>query len=135
MLTLNAVLTPTIGGADLKEEMAAIRSGSDEEVLRPHYTVIEATRLVAGSMGRKADLGAVSELLSEKAVVSPAGARRVDAPARSVRPVQLSLSFSKMAGPNLSGGISVRSCKRPSAFIAGSVAESSSVTSALGSTS
>jgi hypothetical protein len=75
--TPDAVLSLAIGGDHLTEGRAAIQSGLDDAVLRRHYTVIEAKRLASRFRGRKADLDAASDLMSEDAVVSPAEIRKM----------------------------------------------------------
>ena len=75
--TPDAVLALAIGGDHLTDGIAAIHTGLDDEVLRPHYSVIEAKRVATSFGDRKANLEAASKLLDEESVASPSEIERV----------------------------------------------------------
>lgn len=77
--TPDAVVTLALGGDHLTEGVAAIQAGLDNDVLRPHYAVVEAKRLGRRFGKRKADIPAASRLLDENAVASHAELKSIAA--------------------------------------------------------
>jgi len=72
LATPDALLTLALGGDHLPEGIAAIQTGLDDEVLRPHYAVVEARRLGTRFGTRDANLEAAADLLDERTVLSSA---------------------------------------------------------------
>jgi hypothetical protein len=73
--TPDALLTLVFGGDHLEEGVAAMQTGLQSEVLRPHFAVIEAKRLGERFGSRPAKLDDAARLLDGDAVMSPAELR------------------------------------------------------------
>ena len=73
----DSVLVIALGGDHLTEGREAIQSGLDNEVLRPHYAVIEARRLATRFGARKADPQAAAEVMRENPVASVAEKKKI----------------------------------------------------------
>jgi len=77
LTTPDSLLVLAIGGDHLTEGREAIQEGLDDEVLRPHYAVIEARRLATRFGKRKANPKAAAGIMEEKVVASPAEVNKV----------------------------------------------------------
>ncbi|HEX8473247.1 MAG TPA: hypothetical protein VF666_04385 [Pyrinomonadaceae bacterium] len=75
--TPDAVLVLAIGGDHLTDGLEAIDVCLQNEVLRPHFTVIEARRIGTRFLNREADMDAAADLLDENVVASPAEIRKM----------------------------------------------------------
>ena len=66
----DALLTLVLGGDHLADGIGAIQSALGDEVLRPHFAVVEAKRLSRRYGKRHPDLAAAAELLADAVVTS-----------------------------------------------------------------
>lgn len=75
--TPDILQTIAIGGDHLKEGLEALKLAMADEVLAPHYAVIEAKRYARPFHSRKADPKAAIEVLRKRSVMSTSEAKRI----------------------------------------------------------